>query len=64
MVPMKKCVYCHRSNVKFSREHVISKSALTEAFSPDIRNIVHFQDKKFIDHEQTIKHVHGIYMML
>lgn len=54
---MKKCIYCGKSSIKMSNEHIVSKTVLREIFGSPIRNIVKYGDKKFIDHEHTIKDV-------
>lgn len=54
---MKRCVYCQKENVKFSKEHIISESVLIEAFGKEKRNISRLYGKKMIDTEHTIKDV-------
>jgi hypothetical protein len=56
----KTCPYCRRSGVKFSREHLISRSVLIEAFGDPISSITSgslFGGKTLVDAEPTTKNV-------
>ncbi len=54
---MKKCVYCDNNNVKFSKEHIISKCVFTEVFGKEKRNTTQLFGKFLTDYECTIKDV-------
>ena len=55
---VKSCPYCRRSAVKFSNEHIVSKSVLKEAFGDPIKSISSgslLGGKTLIDVEPTTK---------
>lgn len=57
---MKTCPYCSRTNVKFSREHIISSTVLREVFGNPVKNRVSgelFGKTSVLDNEPTSKHV-------
>lgn len=57
---VKKCPYCRRSAVKFSNEHIVSKSVLKEAFGDPIKSISSgslLGGKPLIDVEPTTKSI-------